>query len=436
MPEALSREALGGLGFLVLGALVFLRVPIAIAMGAVGIGGSLLLTSVKKTGLIVSATAFDSVFPYALSVIPLFILMGVLISHAGISTKLYQGMHALLGHRPGGLAQSTIGACALFGAVCGSSLATAATMTRVALPEMKAKGYTDTLATGSIAAGGTLGILIPPSIILMIYGILTGTSIGKLFIAGLIPGLLGTLLYLAAVRYIVWRDPSSGPVDERLPWPERLRRLLGIWDVLLLFGLVLGGIYTGWFSTIEAAAVGAALSLFAAMIRTRSLRFLPGAVEEAAMTTAMIFLIIACTAIFNGFIERTHLPQLLVGYVSDSNLEPLAVVALILLVYLLLGCVMDGLSIIFVTIPIVFPVVQSVGIDPVWFGILVVCATEIGLITPPVGMNLFVIKGLAGAIDIRTIWRGVLPFIAADLLRLAILFAFPILTLWLTTAIS
>ncbi len=427
---------MGGLGFLCLIGLIFLRVPVAIAMGAVGIGGSLLLTSVKKTGLIVSATAFDSVFPYALSVIPLFIFMGVCVTHARISTKLYDGMQALLGRRPGGLAHSTIAACAMFGAICGSSLATAATMTRVALPQMRARGYDDALATGAIAAGGTLGILIPPSIILLIYGVLTGTSIGKLFIAGLIPGLVATLFYFGAVKYTILRNPEAGPAAAPTPLKARLRLLAGIWDVILLFGIVLGGIYTGWFSTIEAAAVGSVLALVAAVIRTRSLQFLPAAIEEAAMTTAMIFLIIACTAMFNGFIEQTHLPQWLIAAVTSSGMPVLTTLAVILGVYLLLGCFMDGLSIIFVTLPIVFPLVQNLGIDPVWFGILLVCATEIGLITPPIGMNLFVIQGLAQDVGIRTIWRGVLPFVVADILRLALLFAFPSLTLWLVSQMS
>ncbi|MEP4037904.1 TRAP transporter large permease [Pseudophaeobacter sp.] len=432
MVESFPIEAWGGIGFLSLLALVFLRVPIAIAMAAVGLVGGTLLTGIKPTGLTFASSAFESVFPYSLSVIPLFILMGVFVTHADLSQRLYDGMHALVGHWRGGLAQATIGACAMFGAICGSSLATAATMTRVAMPEMRKRGYQDGLATGAIAAGGTLGILIPPSIILLIYGILTGTSVGKLFIAGLIPGLIGTVFYLGAVRYSVWRNPTSAPNEAKPPISARLRQLIGVWQVVLLFGLVLGGIYTGWFSTIEAAAVGAFGGLLAATLRHRSLSFLPAALEEAAKTTAMIFLIIVGTAAFNAFIERTHLPETIVNYVALTGLSPMGILVLLMLIYLALGCVMDGLSVIFVTIPIVFPLVQSLGIDPVWFGILLVCATEIGLITPPVGMNLFIIKGLTHDISIRTIWKGVAPFIVADVLRLAVLLTFPMLTLYLT----
>lgn len=432
MFDALPLEAWGVVGFLSLLILVFLRVPIAIAMATVGIVGGTMLTGLKPTGLTFAASAFESVFPYSLSVIPLFILMGVFVTHADLSKKLYDGMYAMIGHWPGGLAQATIGACAMFGAICGSSLATAATMTRVTMPQMRARGYDDGLATGAIAAGGTLGILIPPSIILLIYGILTGTSIGKLFIAGVVPGLIGTAFYLCAVRYSVWRNPNLAQSEPKASLSVRLRQFMGVWQVILLFGVVLGGIYTGWFSTIEAAAVGAFGGLVAAVIRRKSLGFLPAALEDAAKTTAMIFLIIVGTAAFNGFIERTHLPNLIIGFVADSGLSAMGVLICLMLIYLALGCVMDGLSVIFVTIPIVFPLVQSLGIDPVWFGILLVCATEIGLITPPVGMNLFIIKALIKDIDIRTIWSGVAPFIVADILRLAVLLSFPILTLYLT----
>ena len=257
------------------------------------------------------------------------------------------------------------------------------------MPQMRTRGYHDGLASGAIAAGGTLGILIPPSIILLIYGNLTGTSVGKLFIAGLIPGVIGTVFYLAAVRYSVWRNPAVAPIETKAPNTVRLKQLGAVWQVVLLFGLVLGGLYSGWFSTIEAAAVGAFGGLLSAVVRHKSLSFLPGALDSAAKTTAMIFLIIIGTAAFNAFIERTHLPELIITYVANTGLSAMGVLILLMMVYLVLGCVMDGLSVIFVTIPIVFPLIQSLGIDPVWFGILLVSATEIGLITPPVGMNLF-----------------------------------------------
>lgn len=436
MVDLLPLEAWGAIGFAALLALISLRVPVAIAMASVGIIGGFLMSGVRPTGLTFAAGALEAIFPYALSVIPLFVVMGVFVTHADLSRKLYDGMHALVGHLPGGLAQSTVAACAMFGAICGSSLATAATMTRVALPQMRARGYSDRLATGSIAAGGTLGILIPPSVILLIYGVMTGTSVGKLFVAGLIPGLVATLFYLAAVRYVVWRDPASGPAEPRQPWGARLMRLAGVWDVFLLFGIVLGGIYGGWFSTIEAAAIGAFGGLLAAGIRNRSLGFLPKAIEEAAGTTAMIFLIIVGTATFNAFIERTHLPATIITLVDGLGLSPILVVILLMALYLLLGCFMDGLSVIFVTIPVVFPLIEAQGINPVWFGILLVCSTEIGLITPPVGMNLFVIKGLAGNVPIRTVWHGAVPFVVADILRLALLIAVPALTLTLPSTMD
>ncbi len=435
MLAEIPKELWGILGFGGLLGLIFLRVPVAIAMATVGLLGTFLLTDFRQAGLLLSANALEAIFPYTLSIIPLFVLMGAFVTHADISRKLYDGMHALVGHWPGGLAQATIGTCALFGAICGSSLATAATMTRVALPEMRRRGYQDDLATGAIAAGGTLGILIPPSIILMIYGILTGTSIGKLFVAGIIPGLIATVCYMSAVRVSLWYKPISAPREERLPIKERMRKLRGVWDVVLLFGLVLGGIYGGFFSTVEAAAVGSAGGFLAALLRHRSLRFLPRALEEAASTTAMVFLIIVATATFNAFIERTHLAESVVSLVAESGFSTLTIVILLMLVYLVLGCVMDGLSAIFVTIPIVFPLVQALDVNAVWFGILLVCATEIGLITPPVGMNLFVIKGLAGDTEMPTIWRGVVPFIMADVIRLMILIAFPVLTLFLPAAV-
>ena len=435
MLDALPQELWGVVGFLLLLVLIFLRVPVAIAMASVGIGGSLLFSGLKPVGLTFAAAALESVFPYALSVIPLFVLMGVFVTHAELSRKLYDGMHALVGHRPGGLAQTTIAACGMFGAICGSSLATAATMTRVALPQMQSRNYSDQLATGSIAAGGTLGILIPPSVILLIYGILTGTSIGKLFVAGIIPGLIAIVFYMMAVRFVVWRDPDSGPADKKAPFFVRIKKLIGIWDVFLLFGLVLGGIYGGWFSTTEAAAIGAFGGLIAAIARKRSIRFLPVAMEEAAKTTAMIFLIIVGTAAFNGFIERTELPNALIEFVTQANLNSMTIVIFLMIAYLLLGCFMDGLSVIFVTIPVVYPLIAAFGIDPVWFGILVVCATEIGLITPPIGMNLFVIKGLSRDITIQAIWRGAFPFVVADIMRLTVLLAFPILTLYLPAAV-
>lgn len=412
--------------------LVLLRVPVAIAMGAVGVGGFALLNGWFGAGFVLGAAPFEAVFPYSLSVVPLFVAMGVFAARAGLSQSLYAAAGAFIGRARGGLAMATIGACAAFGAICGSSLATAATMGKVSLPEMRRFGYADSLAAAAVAAGGTLGVLIPPSILLVIYGLLTETSIGQLFVGALIPGLLGTLLYMGAVLVQTRVNPALAPATQRPAAGQRLAALKRIWAVALLFVVVIGGIYWGWFSPTEAAAVGA----FGALVLTAvtgqlTWRVLIEAAEETARTTGMIFLILVGAALFNYFIETSGLPRLLIGWVEASGLTPLAVLLLIMLFYLLLGCFMDSLSMILLTVPFVFPVVAELGLDPVWFGILLVTVAEIGLITPPIGMNLFVIQGVAPGLRQGTIVRGILPFLAADALRLALLIAVPALTLWL-----
>jgi tripartite ATP-independent transporter DctM subunit len=431
-PEWISPQALGAAGFVIAIALIFLRVPIAVAMGLCGLVGGTLLNGWERSASVFASGTFESAMPYALSVVPAFILMGVLASHAGLSRNLYDGVYAFIGHFRGGLAMATIGACALFGAICGSSLATAATMARVALPEMRKRGYDTGLAAGAVAAGGTLGILIPPSIIMVIYGLLTGTSIGKLFIAGVIPGLVATLLYMAAVIVVTRQNPSLAPPGERTGWSARLRTVAAIWDVILLFSLVIGGMYMGWFSPTEAAAIGAfGAFAFAAIRRRLTVAIMGDALLETAVTTSMLFLIVVCTAIFNYFMESTGLPEALIHAVKSAELGPSTVLTLLIVFYIVLGCFLDGISMIFVTIPVVFPLVTALGFDPVWFGILMVCLVEIGMITPPVGMNLFVIAGGNPDISFSTISHGVVPFVVADCFRIAILALFPAITLWL-----
>lgn len=420
----------GLLGFVAVLVLIAMRVPVAIAMGVTGAVGFGLINGFASVGFIMGSAPFQSVFPYSLSVIPLFVLMGVFAAHAGLSRNLYEGVYAFVGHWRGGLAMATIGACAGFGAICGSSLATAATMCRVALPEMRRRGYDDRLAAGSLAAGGTLGIMIPPSIIMVIYGLLTETSIGKLFVAGLLPGAVATALYMGAVAVATWRDPKLGPPGPRFTWPQKLESLRRIWDVLFLFAVVVGGIYLGWFAPTEAAAVGAFGAFLFALLRGRLTGpAIRDCLSETATTTGMIFLILIGAAVFNYFMDVSTLPQLLVRVVEGSGLSDLAVLAVILLFYVVLGCFMDSLSMILLTIPFLFPLVKSLGFDPVWFGILVVTVVEIGLITPPVGMNLFVIQGVAKDLQQGTVMRGVVPFIVADLIRLALLVAVPWITL-------
>lgn len=424
-------------GFLVALGLIFLRVPVAVAMGLVGVVGFAIVNGFFGVSFVMGAAPFEAVFPYGLSVVPLFVLMGVVTAHSGLSRSLYKAVNAFVGHRRGGLAMATVGACAGFGAISGSSLATVATMCRVSLPEMRRHGYDDRLAAGSIAAGGTLGVLIPPSILLVLYGILTELSIGRLFLAALLPGALATLLYMAAVSVQTRLNPSLGPAAERMPWGERLVVLKDVWGIVLLFALVLGGIYLGWFSPTEAAAVGAFGAFAIALLRRQlSLSVFRTCLTETAGTTGMIFFILIGAAVFNYFIETTNLPQMLVAAAQGADLNRYVVLALVMLFYLVLGCFMDSLSMILLTVPFVFPLVEAMDFNGIWFGILLVTVAELGLITPPVGMNLFVLQGVAPELRMQTIVRGVAPFLAADLVRLVILIALPPIALWLPSLVS
>ena len=327
---------------------------------------------------------------------------------------------------------ATVVACGGFSAICGSSLATAATMSKVAMPPMRRYGYSDRLASASIAAGGTLGILIPPSVVLVIYGILTEQSIGKLFIAGILPGLLGILLYLLAVRFTVWRDPASGPAGERAGAARRLNSLRNSWATLALFLVVIGGIYGGVFTPTEAAGVGAGGALLIALIRRRmTLADLATCLVEAVETSVSLFAILIGALLFSNFVNRAGLPDGLLGLVTGFDLTPMGVIVAILLVYLLLGCVFESLSMMLLTVPIFYPLVESLGFDLIWFGIIVVVVTEISLITPPVGLNVFVLRGVLGDVTTATIFRGVTPFWIADILRLAILVGIPAISLFL-----
>lgn len=427
-----------GLGAVLL--LVFLRMPIAIAMGFVGFVGYFEIRGFRASISMIARLIIDTAQDYGLSVVPLFILMGLFVNKGGLSRELYRVSNTFLGHMRGGLAMATIVACAGFSAICGSSLATAATMSKVAMPEMRKYNYADELSTASIAAGGTLGILIPPSVILVIYGLLTETSIGKLFIAGVVPGLLGVLFYLAAVRYSVYRNPSAGPAGKRSTWGERLLAFKDIWAVLILFVLVIGGLYgllDFWpidltFSPTEAAGMGAAGAFLIALSRgTLTFRGTMQVLIETVQTAATLFSVLIGAWIFSNFVNLAGLPEALSTFVTSQGLAPLTVIILILLVYLLLGCVFESLSMLLLTVPIFFPVVTSLGFDPVWFGIVVVVVTEISLITPPVGLNVFVLKGVVGDVTTATIFRGVTPFWIVDILRLALIVALPSIVLFL-----
>jgi C4-dicarboxylate transporter DctM subunit len=425
-------EGLIGLAAMML--IAFLRVPIALAMGIVGIVGYAYMRDWNfTTAFAVAQTKiYETGRNYTLSVVPLFILMGNFVTRAGMSQELFRAAYAFIGHLKGGLAMATILACAGFGAICGSSIATAATMAKVAYPSMKRFGYSDRLATGAIASGGTLGIMIPPSTIMVIYGVFTETNIGKLFAAGVLPGILGAVLLCLAVRYVTWRDPNAGPPGERAPWRERWASLKDIWAVAFLFIFVMGGIYGGLFTATEGAGMGAfGAMVFALWRKALTWKTLYAALVESARTSAMLFMILIGALMFADFINITSMPADLKSFVSQFELHPITVVAAICIVYILLGTAMEELSMVLLTLPVFFPVIIHLGYDPVWFGILIVMVVEIGLISPPVGMNLFVLKTLLPSVATTTVFRGVMPFMAADCVRCALLIAFPIISLWL-----
>ncbi|MFV0385562.1 TRAP transporter large permease [Paracoccus sp. (in: a-proteobacteria)] len=428
----MSDAIIGCLGFL--GALVLIGfgMPVATAMALAGILGAVYLGDWGGMVFMLGSSPFESVFPYSFSVIPLFVAMGVFASYAGLSRALFTAINSFVGHRRGGLAMATIGACAMFGAICGSSLATVATIGRVALPEMKRHGYDSSLATATVAAGGTLGVLIPPSILLVVYGLLTQSSVGKLFIAAMIPGILGALLYAAAIRVQVARKPQLAPTSERISAAERLRALKQTWPVTLLFVTVIGGIFAGLFSPTEAAAVGAVGAFVLALLSGEmTAEVLRKATAEVASLSGMIFFILIGASFFNFFLETTGLPQMLIDLIRAADVAPLVVMLLILLFYIVLGCFMDSLSVVLLTVPILAPVAVELGYDLVWFGVIVVTVAEIGLITPPIGMNLFVVQAASQGVSQSTVVRGIFPFILADVIRLLMLVLVPALVLWL-----
>ncbi|WP_404383145.1 TRAP transporter large permease [Caenispirillum salinarum] len=428
----MSGSLLGFIGFGAALGLIALGFPVAVAMAVVGVAGFWWLNGWTGAAFILGSSPFEAIFPYSLSVVPLFVMMGVFAARAGLSRSLFEMVNSFLGHIRGGLAVTAVGACAIFGAICGSSLATVATMGRVAIPEMNRHGYDGSLSSASIAAGGTLGVLIPPSILLVIYGILTQTSIGQLFIGAIIPGVIGAVLYGLAIIFRVKFAPELAPPTPRATWRQRIASVRRIWGVALLFALVIGGIYVGWFSPTEAAAVGAVGAFVLAVIsRELTRKSLWDAVRETAALTGMIFFILIGASLFNYFLETTGLPAALISGIEASGLSPTAVLILIMLFYVILGCFMDAMSMILLTVPFLAPVALSLGFDMVWFGILVVTVAEIGLITPPIGMNLFVVQATQPGLTQRMVVRGILPFILADVVRLVILASIPALALWL-----
>lgn len=424
------------IGFVCLMALILIRMPIGFAMGVIGFFGFAMLSDWNWNAALSmsSRRVIDTSQEYGLSVIPLFILMGNFITRSGISKELYQASYAFLGHLRGGLSMATVVACGAFSAICGSSLATAATMAKVSYPPMRRYGYSDALASASIAAGGTLGILIPPSVILVIYGIMSEQSIRELFAAGLFPGLLGIALYLGAVAWTVWRNPDAGPSGEKLSTPERLSAVKGVRTTLVLFVVVMGGIYGGVFTPTEAAGIGAfGAFLIALARRSLSWRIVYEVLVETAHTTSSLFVVVIGALIFSNFVNRAGLPDELLTMITGFEVSPLTVVFMILGIYIILGCVFESLSMLLLTVPIFYPVVQSLGFDLVWFGIVVVVVTEISLITPPVGLNVFVISGVLKDVSTGTIFKGVTPFWIADIIRLLLITLVPAISLLLPT---
>ena len=423
--------------FPVLLVLIFVRFPIALAMILVGVAGSYMVTGTTMMTLNQLKTLTYGTFSnYSFSIIPLFLLMGQFATLSGMSAALFRAAESFLGHKRGGVAMSAIGACAGFGAICGSSLATAATMGQVALPELRRYGYPGSLATGALAAGGTLGILIPPSVILVIYAILAEQNIEKLFVAALIPGILAAIGYVIAISIWVRVSPNAAAVRDPAPWSERIRALVAVWPVMSIFLLVVGGIYLGIFTPTEAAAVGAAgTGLVSVMSGQMNWTRLKQAILSTASSTAMIFLIILGAGIYNNFLALTQLPQAASVWVGDQGFSPWLVLTAVLVMYLVFGCIMDSLSMILLTVPIIFPIMSvldfgmSANDFGLWFGILVLIVVEVGLITPPVGMNLFIINSMADDIPIGQTYRGALPFVITDMVRVVILTMFPAITL-------
>jgi len=413
-------------------ALLFLEVPVALAMLAIGIGGFAWIVDWGPAGYMAADTAYRAVHNFNMSVIPLFILMGNLISRAEISKELFDLAYRFVGHRRGGLAISTILAGGMFSAVCGSSLASAATMGRVAYPSMKRYNYDDSLAAGAIAAAGTLGIMIPPSIVLIVYGILTQNDIGALFVPGVLPGLLGALLYVGAVMFATWKNPAAGPAGERSTWGERLTALKSVGSVILLFGLVIGGIYGNFFTPTEAAGVGAVGALAIALWRRKlTLRTLLETLGQTALMSASIFFVLVGAQIFGNFINVAGFTAALNAFIGTLDLPAWAMMLVIVALYLVLGCVLESMSMLLLTIPITYPLILSLGYDPIWFGILVVTLVEVALITPPVGMNIYVLRNVLPSVPLRKMFAGVTWFVAADIVRILLLLLVPGIALWL-----
>ena len=433
----MSPATAGFIGIVVLVALFLLRMPVAFAMALVGIVGFAYLTGPEAALNLLGIDIFDQFSSYPLSVIPMFILMGTFAFASGISQRLYKTTYTWVGALPGGLTMATVFACAGFGAICGSSTATAATMGQIALPEMKKYKYDDALATGTVAAAGTLGILIPPSTVLIVYGYLTEESIGKLFIAGVLPGIIMSIFFAATVALLCWRNPAIGPPGVPTSWKEKLRVMTGIIEAVILFLLAIGGLFLGWFSPTQSGAIGAGGALLIGLARRQlSWQTFIDAGKEALRTSCMVIFIITGAVIFGHFMAVSRIPFVLAEWLGGLPVHPMAVMVVIIFIYFIGGFFMDAMGLIVLTVPIFFPLVKELGFDPIWFGVIIVLVGEMGVITPPVGVNVFVIKGIAPDVPLETIFKGIFPFLVALIIVTVILLVFPQIATFLPSLVT
>jgi tripartite ATP-independent transporter DctM subunit len=428
----LSPDAVAVMGFLVLFGLMLLRVPVGMAMGLVGVSGYAYIAGPGPALKLIGQSSMRTVTDYTFGVIPMFMLMGAFVSVSGVSRELFRAANAFIGHMRGGLGVATVLACGGFAAICGSSVATAATFSSVAYPEMRRFGYPQSFSTGVIAAGGTLGAMLPPSTVLAVYAILTQQDIGKLFMAGIVPGLLAMVMYVITIMIIVRLRPDWLPRGEQKSWGERFHGLKDVWAPLVLFMFVIGGLYGGFFTPTEAGGVGASGAFLLGVLRGKLDRAgIREALLSATRTSAAVFTVLIGALLFGYFLTITQVPQKLTEMLTGLGVGRYGVLAMIMVMYLVLGCLMDAMAMIILTVPIIYPVILQLGFDPIWFGVIIVMTVELGLIHPPVGMNVFVIKSVVKDVSFTTIFKGVIPFVVTDLLRLVILISFPIIALWL-----
>ena len=433
----MSPETAGIAGILLLLLLFLLRMPVAFAMAFAGLVGFAYLGGLESALTLLAQDIFETLTSYPLSVIPMFILMGSFAYASGISRRLYRTSYTWVGQYRGGLTVATVLACSGFAAICGSTAATAATMGRIALPEMKKYGYDDVLATGTVASAGTLGILIPPSTVLIVYGILTEESIGKLFVAGIIPGVILSLFFVVTVVVLCLRKPDIGPRGPATTWKQKVRALTGIIEAILLFLLTIGGLFLGWFSPTQAGAIGAFGALVIGMIRGQlKLKIALEAVKDGLRTACMVLFIITGATVFGHFMAISNIPFVLAEWVGNLPMSPMAIMTVIIFIYFIGGFFMDSMALIVVTIPIFFPIVARLGLDTIWFGVMIVLVGEMGVITPPVGVNVFVIKGIAPDIPLYKIFRGILPFLVALIVMTILLMIFPGIATYLPSLVT